>query len=175
VRGVSLSGLLESQRVQSEVEEFKRWVRQYGLFAFSYEQSKIVTRTAWLARVMLDEGYRMFPGREEELRGFVASEIVKLVEELGIPREAVVRGDLHGTRSDVLNVLLEVYPNVQQTDRPSLARILEAEVEAGRQAKPAVVAVSPLSPRGGGDVRYLLALLAVFLASAAIVVLLSFL
>lgn len=165
--------MLESQKVQSEVEEFKQWIRQYGLFAFSREQSKIVTRTAWLARVMLDEGYRLFPGLEAQVREFVSAEISKLVEELGIPREAVTRGDLHGTRSDVLEVILAVYPNVTQTDRPSLTKILESEELASRRE--AAVTALHTARATRGDLRYLLALLGVFLVASALIFLLSIL
>jgi hypothetical protein len=167
---VSLEGLLRSPRVQSEIEVFAEWVRRYGLFAYTYEQSKIVTRTAWLARVMLDEGYRMLPGREREVLDFVAQRLTQLVEELGIPRESITRGELHGTREDVLKVVTRVYPNVRQTERPSLA-VLEKEGVSPRPAG----SVRPPVATPQGRVKYLYALAATILLSMLIIALLSLL
>jgi len=141
-------------------------MRHYGLFAYTYEQSKIVTRTAWLARVMLDEGYRMLPGREREVMDFVAQKLIQLAEELGIPRESITRGELHGTRGDVLAVITMVYPNVRQTERPPLALL---EREQPRPMERAAVALPETR------VKYLYALAATILLSMLLIALLSLL
>lgn len=163
---VSLEDLLRSPKVQSEVAVFVEWMRHYGLFAYTYEQSKIVTRTAWLARVMLDEGYRMLPGREREVMDFVAQKLIQLAEELGIPRESITRGELHGTRGDVLAVITMVYPNVRQTERPPLALL---EREQPRPMERAAVALPETR------VKYLYALAATILLSMLLIALLSLL
>ena len=163
---VSLEDLLRSPKVQSEVAVFVEWVKRYGLFAYTYEQSKIVTRTAWLARVMLDEGYRMLPGREREVMDFVAQKLIQLAEELGIPRESITRGELHGTRGDVLAVITMVYPNVRQTERPPLALL---EREQPRPMERAAVALPETR------VKYLYALAATILLSMLLIALLSLL
>ncbi len=163
---VSLEDLLRSPKVQSEVAVFVEWMRHYGLFAYTYEQSKIVTRTAWLARVMLDEGYRMLPGREREVMDFVAQKLIQLAEELGIPRESITRGELHGTRGDVLAVITMVYPNVRQTERPPLALL---EREQPRQIERVAVALPETR------VKYLYALAATILLSMLLIALLSLL
>jgi len=163
---VSLEDLLRSPKVQSETAVFAEWVKRYGLFAFTYEQSKIVTRTAWLARVMLDEGYRLLPGREQEVLDFVAQRLTQLVEELGIPRESITKGELHGTREDVLRVITIVYPNVRQTERPPLALL---EREPPRPVERAAVALPE------ARAKYLYALAATILLSMLIIALLSLL
>lgn len=165
-----LGAILRSQRVQAELYEFESWFKRYGEHVLAHEESKLVVRAGWLARVMLDEGYSMFPGREAEVKEFVSRKLAEELASLGVDARLVRRGELHGTRPDVVEVLLRVFPNVRQTERPSLTAILESEQAAGRP-KPA----APRAPANLGEPRLepLLALLATLLVSSALIVLLA--
>ncbi|PLJ76860.1 hypothetical protein [Infirmifilum sp. SLHALR2] len=163
-------GLLESNRVQAELRDFEEWFKKYGEHILEYEESKLVIRTAWLARVMLDEGYALFPGQEEGVRTFVASFIADKLRGLGVDPRQVTRGDLHGTRQDVVEVVTRIYPNVQQTDRPSVTSILQQEL-----AKPPKVewVVVPALRVERSRARPLVALLLTLLLSSLLIILLS--
>lgn len=162
------SSILSSEKVKLEMRDFEEWFKRYGDYLLAYEPSKVVVRTAWIARVMLDEGYALYPGREEEVRKAVAGILVGKLEELGVPRGAIRKGDLKGSRQDVVEVLKIVYPNVSQTDRPSLPAVIAQE----REARVAEARFSAFSPRNPGS-KYIYAYLATLVLSALLIALLS--
>ncbi|QOJ79113.1 hypothetical protein IG193_01200 [Infirmifilum lucidum] len=164
--------LLEAPRVQGELRDFEEWFRRYGEHILAYEESKLVVRTAWLARVMLDEGYKLFPDRQGELKDYVASLLRDKLVELGVDPRRVTRGELHGTRSDVLDVIFKVYPNVQQTERPSVANILREELTP-RTAQRAPVTVYHVARVESSRLKPLLALALTLLLSSVLIFLLS--
>jgi hypothetical protein len=88
------------------------------------------------------------------------------VEELGIPRESITKGELHGTREDVLAVITTVYPNVRQTERPPLT-LLERELPRPVERAPITLPET--------RVKYLYALAATILLSMLLIALLSLL
>ncbi len=164
--------LLENARVQAELADFEEWFRRYGEHILEFEESKLVVRTAWLARVMLDEGYKLFPDRHSELKEYVASLLRSKLEELGVDPGLITRGELHGTRSDVLDVIFRVYPNVRQTERPSVVNILREELtpRTARRAPVTVYRVTRVEP---SRLKPLLALALTLLLSSVLVFLLS--
>ncbi len=164
--------LLENARVQAELADFEEWFRRYGEHILAYEESKLVVRTAWLARVMLDEGYKLFPDRHGELKEYVASLLRSKLEELGVDPRRITRGELHGTRSDVLDVIFRVYPNVRQTERPSVVNILREELTP-RTARRAPVTVYRATRVEPSRLKPLLALALTLLLSSVLVFLLS--
>ncbi|MGC9107667.1 MAG: hypothetical protein ACP5IE_05705 [Infirmifilum sp.] len=129
------SVILRKPRVEKELEDFEEWFKRYGEYILTYEESKLVVRVAWVARIMLDEGYAAFPGHEKEVKTFVADFLSQRLASLGVDTLLVSKGELHGTRDDVVEVVTRIFPNVQQMERPSLPRIIKEDEFSRRRAQ----------------------------------------
>jgi len=121
-------------------------------------------------RIALDEAYKSFLGEEEEVREYVASFVREKLVQHNVPVEAITRGDLHGTRQDVVEALKRIFPNISQTERPSLPVILREEEE---KKTPRIIPL-PATPRRGIYLsKYIYAWIATLLVSALLILLLA--
>jgi len=164
------NAIFTNPRVESEIRDFEEWLNKYGEHLLAYEPSKIVVRTAWVVRIALDEAYRSFPGEEKELREYVASYMREKLLQHNVPVEAITRGDIHGTRQDVVEVLKNIFPNLSQTQRPSLPVILREEEEKKTHKS---IPVPPTSRRELYLSKYIYAWIATLLISALLILLLT--
>lgn len=163
------SEILRRPRVEKELGDFEEWFKRYGEYILTYEESKIVVRVSWIARIMLDEGYSLFPGKEESVKKYVADFLSQRLSQLGLDPKLVKKGDLHGTRQDVVDVVTTVFPNVQPVERPSLPTILRQE-ESSRLNVP--VALPPIRLESS-RLQPLIALAMTLLISSIMIILLS--
>ncbi|MCC6003094.1 MAG: hypothetical protein LM590_02000 [Thermofilum sp.] len=161
--------LLRNPKIASELCDLEDWLSKYGEQLIAYEPSRIVTRTAWVARIALDEAYKAFPGEEQQVRDFVAEVLKEKLQQLNVPVGAVTSGDLHGTRQDVVEVLRRIFPNLAQTERPSLPVILRQE----ERGPPQPALLQPQPPARNYLSKYIYAWVATLLASAILILLLT--
>lgn len=155
--------------MESELQNFEEWFRKYGEYILKYEESKITVRLAWVTRIMLDEGYALFPGREESVKNYIAAFWAEKLPAIGLDPRLITKGDLKGTRQDVIDVLTMVFPNMQQQERPSLLKILQEEQVAVEQTLPFLPSRLVVYSR----IRPLIALTMTILLSALMIILLS--
>ncbi|NPA23372.1 MAG: hypothetical protein GXO23_03650 [Crenarchaeota archaeon] len=110
-------------------EEFKRWYRKYRLVITDLV---LVRRLSTFIREELEELKKRSIEINENVKTVIAESWTKAINDLEIDRYSIIRGELNGLNSDVLDIILKIFPNVRHYSRKPFTTTVTARAKRRR-------------------------------------------